>query len=116
MWLKSISIVAAVSLAIVATPAFSEDTNVYDQFQCPNDGGGGSGGGEICICGCGSFANGNFWDCSPNGCDSKDGKTCTPSKKPANSRKSTVKEMTIIAKLFPRAPKKSMQTCVMTKK
>lgn len=61
MWLKSLSIIAAMSLALIATPVMSEDTTNYDQFECPNSGGS-AGGGEICICGCGSFANGNFWD------------------------------------------------------
>ena len=115
MRLTAFSIIAVAALAFGATPVLSEDTNVYDQFECPAGGAGGSGGGVVCICGCGTYANGSFWDCSPNGCDDKDGKTCTPSTRPASSRKTTDKEKIIIARLFPKASQKSMRTCVVTR-
>lgn len=112
IFLKTVAILA---LVFAFSPAVNaEDSRDIPIVECPSDGGGSSGGGEICICGCGTFANGSFWDCSPNGCDAKEGKACEPTTK-APSRKSTADEQKIIAKFFPQMKKSQTKKCIIKK-
>ena len=111
--LQTLSLLIVIALSPLSVKA--EETNEHAQIECPDGNGGDTGGGPICICACTDFANGRLWDCSPNGCDAKEGKACERKDGPSGLRKTTRDEQKILQRAFPEASAKSFQQCLMVR-